>query len=125
MGKLGEWAEKNRTYLKIEPGETVTVLFLGYKIVTSRFDPDEETIQYSLEVGGDPKVFESRSLALADAFDGVEKGSLVNITREGKGPKTKYTIEPYEKAEEGEVGSDKLDGGDDGAPPPVEMEDEG
>lgn len=113
MGKLGKWADKNRTYVKLADGETISALYLGYKIIPSRLDPEKETVQYDLEIGGDSKTFESRSLALADVFDGIEEGSLVKITRNGLGNKTKYTVEPYD-----------IEPGSDGVPHPAEAGEE-
>jgi len=108
MGKLGDWANKNRVYLKIEDGETVSVLYLGCKVVQSSFDPEQETVQYSFEVGGDPKLFESRSLVFADKFDKIDEGSWVKITRNGKGRATEYKVEPFDLEGKEDVKPDEV-----------------
>jgi len=110
MGELKDWADKQSDFLRIEPGGTVEVKYLGYKIVANRFDVDQETVRYYFEVDGLEKTFESRSLKLAEVFDGLEIGSWVSITRTGEKSKTRYEMEVVgeDKDEEIEKELDKV-----------------
>ena len=92
MGKLAKWAKDNSEWLRIANGEKVIVKYLGYKIVSSRFEEDQETIRYVFDVDGIEKKFESRAFSLAETFDGIKEGTVVSLTRNGEGGATKYEV---------------------------------
>lgn len=102
MGELSKWARENSEFLKVAENEAVHVIYLGFKIVPSRFDPKKEKVQYRVEVGGQEKLFESSASGVALAFDAIKEGSEVLIGRTGTGNNTKYTIEliPQRKKED-------------------------
>jgi len=101
MGELRNWAKKKMEYIKLEDEETITCRYLGFKISPSRFEEDQETVKYLLEVGGIEKTFESRSATIALEFDRVNINDWIELTRHGLGNKTKYFIKRVgEKKEE-------------------------
>lgn len=100
MGKLKNWAREKSQFLRMDDGEKIYALYKGYKVVKSRFEEEEETVKYLLEVDGIEKILESRAIGTALAFDKIKEGSWVTITRQGVGNQTKYLIEPEKMDEE-------------------------
>ena len=92
MGKLSEWADEQSPFIRIADGESVTLEYTGFSTMTSHFDPDKEVIQYKFLVDGEDKFWETGSQKVARAFDVIEPGMMVTITRDGEGQGTKYTI---------------------------------
>jgi hypothetical protein len=92
MGQLANLASKMSTFLKVRPGETVTALYKGFRVIPNKFDPEKETIQYSLEVDGSKKFWETGSLSVAYFFDGVKEGEIVEIKNVGDERKSKFLL---------------------------------
>lgn len=94
MGQLGDWAKKNSKTLILDDGETVEVVYEGFKIGVNPFDPEKEIVFYRLKLDGldgpMAKAFKSTSGKAARFFDGIEFGTKVKITRHGVGNETKY-----------------------------------
>lgn len=103
MGELSGWAKKQSKTLILDDGETVGVIYQGYKIVPNPFDIEKEIVVYQVEVEQDGnqvvKAFRSSSGKAARFFDEIKKGAKIRITRKGQGNDTKYEF--------AEVGGDK------------------
>lgn len=96
MGKLKDWAEEQSSFVTLEDGESITVVYKGYKVVPNSFDPDKTTVQYVLEIDGKRKFWSTGSAKVARALDALKEGTEITIRREGEGPNTKYHIAPKE-----------------------------
>ena len=92
MGKLADWTQKNSKYLKLQDGEKVKVLFRGYKMVTSSFDSEKETIRYTLDTPFGEKFWDTSANSVAMFFDETKKGQQVLIERNGSGVNTKFKL---------------------------------
>jgi len=90
---LSDWAQKHKTYLKLEEDEPILCRFLGYEEFVDKENEDREKIRYFLEVNGDEKVLESQSIGLAEEMSKAKEGDWVKIKRTGKGRQTKYEVE--------------------------------
>jgi len=91
---LKQWAKDNNPNLVFEPGESITVVYKGYKIVPDAFNPGKEKVQYEVETeDGKTKFWNNGSGRVAMFFSGVEEGGLVTITATGEGMKRRYEIE--------------------------------
>ena len=97
MGKLKDWADSNSQFITIEDGESLEIVYKGWKNVPNRFDTDKETIRYIFLVDGQEKYWENGSGRTARFFDEVKEGEPVKITRKGEGQKTKYELGPLIK----------------------------
>lgn len=107
MSDLKSFIETSSTFLHIADGEEVHCQYLGYKVVTSRFDPDVETVRYTFVVNGNEKTFESRSVTLAEAFDALAEGCFIILSRKGEGNKTKYEAKEIIGPDEPNAGEEK------------------
>ena len=107
MGQLNDWAKSKSGFLKLEDNESVKCVYNGFKIVPSRFEQDQETVQYLLTVDGQEKLFESKASSVAQSFDKLIEGDGVLIGRNGVGSKTKYVISKLEKET---VGKQEVEG---------------
>lgn len=96
MGGLSNWAEKNAQYLKIGVGEEAFVRFLDYEEFIDHDNDDRPKIRYHFEVGGNDKIFESQSIALAQQMDKIKQGNWCKIKRTGEGRATRYEVTPVE-----------------------------
>lgn len=99
MGKLNQWAKENSRFFKIADGETVTVVFEGYKIGKSSFDPERDVVAYTLKTAEGRKVWNTSSSNVAEFFDKVKPSQTVSITRDGIGRNTKYQLSVVGEAE--------------------------
>ena len=97
MGKLSDWAKENSQFIKLANGESIELVYKGFKIVPNKFDTDKETIRYIFLVNGKEKFWENGTRYAAEYFDNVKEGEVVKITRKGEGNKTKYELEPVIK----------------------------
>ena len=61
MGKLKDWADSNSQFITIEDGESLEIVYKGWKNVPNRFDTDKETIRYIFLVDGQEKYWENGS----------------------------------------------------------------
>ena len=92
MGKLADWTQKSSKYWKLQDGEKVKAFFRGYKIVTSSFDSDNETVRYKLDTPFGEKSWDTSAKNVAMFFDETEEGQEVLIERNGTGTDTKYKL---------------------------------
>lgn len=94
MGKLAEYAKNASQFIKLNDGESMTVIFKAFKIVPNKFDTEKDTVRYYFLVdNGKEKEWENGAAYVAEFFDNVKEGEPVKITRKGEGNKTKYDLE--------------------------------
>jgi len=79
MGALLDASKRNSPFLKVLPGEEVTVVFKSWKEIPSKFDPEKTTFQYKLEMDQRPKFWENGSPKVAAFFDSSIEGDIVSI----------------------------------------------
>ena len=101
MGKLNQWAKENSRFFKIADGETIRVVFEGFKIGKSSFDPERDVVSYTLKTDEGRKIWNSSSPKVAAFFDTISPNQTVSIHRTGEGSSTKYDLSVVE-----ETGSD-------------------
>lgn len=89
---LKDYVKNKRKYIKIDDGETIQAVYQGFDIIPSKFNADEESVRYKLEVEDEVKPWDTSSAVVADEFAKLEPGQKVSITRVGSGTKTKYEI---------------------------------
>ena len=99
MGELQDYIKRNSKTVMLKDGETIEVVYRGFKIGANRFDPEKESVYYSLETEFGVKSFQSGALGLANIFDNISEGSKIRLTRHGEGNKTKYKVEVFENGE--------------------------
>lgn len=92
MGKLSEWTQESSRYLKLQDGERIKATFKGYKIITSTFDAEKETVRYTLDTPFGEKLWDTSAKNVALFFDDMEEGQQVLIERSGTGTDTKYKL---------------------------------
>lgn len=78
---LSKWADDNSMFFKLEVGESVVAVFKGYRIITNKFDPKKETVEYTLEINGEDKVWTNGSGSVAKTMSKLEVGANVAITK--------------------------------------------
>ena len=98
MGQLAEWAKKNSKAVILDDGESLEVIYCGFKIGANPFDPEKEIVMYRFEVEQHDgqktiKVFKSTSNKVARFFDETPLGSTVRLFRHGLGPETTYDLQ--------------------------------
>ena len=81
MGELADIAKKRTPYLTLEPNESVSAEYKGFKMVPSSFDPEKENFRFMLRIGDEVKFLDSGSNKLAFIFDTLVEGDMVKITR--------------------------------------------
>ena len=108
MGELKTWVKKNSQYFKLVDGETVTVVFQGFKFVQSSFDADKQTVRYTLKTEHGIKFWDTGSKAVAEFFDKIKPGRTVKIKRWGTGNETKYILSVVETPPEPEKNKKQL-----------------
>ena len=79
-------------YLKVLPGEELTVIFQGFKEIPSTYDPEKTAIQYSFIVEGEKKYWTNGSPKVAIFFDDKKEGDIVKIKNVGVADKGKYEL---------------------------------
>jgi len=94
MGKLSEIAKRLSNYLKVLPDEEVQVVYVGFKEIPNKFDPEKNTVQYSFMVDGVKKYWENGSPKVALFFDDKQEGDIVSIKNVGDDKKAKYELAP-------------------------------
>lgn len=93
MSDLTDYVKRNSKTLSLKDGESVEVIYRGYRIGANKYDPEKESVYYQFETEYGVKTFQSGALTLANLFDTIEKDTKIRITREGEGNKTKYFVE--------------------------------
>ena len=68
MGELKDTARKNSNFLKITKGESVTVIYQGYRIVPSTMDPTKDTVQYKFDTEFGQKFWTNGNSAIMSLF---------------------------------------------------------
>lgn len=92
MGALADQARKMSPYLRVSPGEEVTAVYKGFKLIPNKFDPEKETIQYRLELDGSSKFWETGNPRVAMFFDTCLEGDIVSIKNVGEDKKPRYEL---------------------------------
>jgi len=90
---LKEYVKNRRKYIKVDDGETIEATYQGFDIIPSKFNADEETVRYKLEIEDEVKPWDTSATSVAEEFAKIEPGQKVSISRKGTGTKTKYEIE--------------------------------
>lgn len=81
MGELADKAKEMSKWLLLDMNESVIVKYMGYKFVPSKYDPDKEAVDYTLDQDGNRKHWTNGSTYVMNAFDVISIGSMVRITR--------------------------------------------
>lgn len=118
MGKtLSEFVKDNSKFLKLEDGGVFEGIYVVYKVVPSKFDPEKETVVYKLQYDDGKEIyFQTASIAVANTLGKLKGKERIRIKREGMGNKTSYKITSPdivlddEKEEDVEFGSDVFSG---------------
>lgn len=131
MGRLAEWSKANSPFLNMGDGETVTVEYLGYKMMQDRRDASKEKPVYKVALalpdgsGKVVKMFETSAGSVAKFFDTLsddatgkakKAGIMVKIVRNGEGTETKYKCVELDAAGQPVGGSEEDLGADLGDP---------
>lgn len=81
MGELANTAKKNSNFLKISKNETVTVTYMGYRIIPSTMDPTKDSVQYKFNTEYGEKFWTNGNSQIMMFFDTLKPGVVVAITR--------------------------------------------
>ena len=93
MKTLQQFIDENSNYVQLEDGDSVELLYKGFKVIPNKFDIDKETIEYSFaDVEDREKLWTNGSNKVAATMAKTEPGAIVKITRAGEGNKTQYSI---------------------------------
>jgi len=87
-------ADSKSKFLRFTDGEPITGIYREAKLVQDNFNPEAQTIEYTLEIEGRTKTFNSRSVRLARQLNAISKGATVTIARTGTGMKTDWSVIP-------------------------------
>ena len=112
---LDRFIKENAPFIKIKAGESLTCDIVDYKEVPGM--NDKSTVEYMLQIDGasKPKAFKSASMILAQQVWDLPdhgKGHRVQISRQGDGLQTKWTVKLMEITEEAlmeDVGAEVAD----------------
>lgn len=85
-------AEKKSRFLRFEDGIPVVGIYRGARTVDDSFNPGERTLEYTLEVGGVKKTFNSQSVKLARLMKAVKRGDEVELVKTGRGFETQWYV---------------------------------
>ena len=98
MPSLSDWADAQRTFIKVEEGTPLTAKLVSYRFKENKFDSEKQTVEYKLELpNGQVKTWDNGSSNVAAQFAKVKNGDWVKITRSGSGQKTSYEITPVKE----------------------------
>jgi len=112
MGDLSDFAKRNSQFISLADGESVEVVFKGFKIGANTYQPDKEVVMYQFETEYGLKTLRSGACGLARLFDNIQKGSKVRLTRHGLGNQTSYKVEIEQDGEWVIVGKEKEEDGE-------------
>ncbi|MDP8258845.1 MAG: hypothetical protein P9L90_05440 [Candidatus Aadella gelida] len=93
MGKLSDFVNRNSEFVKLEDGGSIELIFKEFEVVPNPYDDGKEIVNYTFEMDGKTKTLRSAACTLARAFDKIQPGTKVRITRKGLENKTSYKIE--------------------------------
>jgi len=93
MGKLADLAKAMSPFLKVLPGEDVTALYKGFKVVPNSKDPEKEVFRYLLEVDGQKKSWDNAKMAIAMILDRANEGDIIKIKNSGTKDEPNYSVE--------------------------------
>jgi hypothetical protein len=91
---LNSFIKDNRRFLKLKDGETVRVIYRGYKVAVNPQEPDKELVLYQIQFPDAQQVmsWKSASIVVAEKMATISQGEEITITRHGEGTETKYEI---------------------------------
>lgn len=90
---LNDYVKDNSKFLRLEEGETFEGVYVTFKVVPSKYDPEKETVIYKLRYPDDKETyFQTASVAVAKTLGKFKGGEKIKIKREGSGTNTKYFI---------------------------------
>lgn len=95
MGKsLDQFLKDNAKYIKINDGESIDVEYQSFRVIGDRFNPGEETIEWSLRYPDAEKAipWTNKSKKVVLEMKNIQPGEFIRISRTGEGPKTQYSI---------------------------------
>lgn len=93
MKTLNDFVKDNSKFLRLDDGEIFEGFYMAYKITSSQFDPEKETVVYKLRYeDGKDVYFQTASVAVAKILGKLKGGEKIKIKRDGSGTKTKYHI---------------------------------
>ena len=90
---LSDFVKDNSKFLRLDNGEIFEGFYSGFKVTTSQFDPEKETVVYKFKhPDGKEIYFQTASVAVAKTFSMFKGGEKIKVRRDGSGTKTKYHI---------------------------------
>lgn len=91
---LNSYIKNNSKFLKIEDGQTVTMVYKGFSIIPDRFNAGNETVQYLFLDPTTNKTlpWSKSSTRVAAQMAKIPVGETVTISRLGEGTETVYRI---------------------------------
>ena len=85
-------ADKRSGYVRFEDGVALGCVYVDAEMVDDKFNPGQKTVQYTIEVEGNNKTFNSKAAGLARLMSKIEPGTAIEIIREGESFKTKWFV---------------------------------
>ena len=85
-------ADKKSSFVRFEDGEPVKGIYKGSKLVDDRFNKGEKTMEYSIEIDGLVKTFNSKSIKLARQLKPVKEGEEIELVKTGEGLSTVWYV---------------------------------
>ena|SRR3990167_8628917 len=93
MSSLDDFIKKNSKFLKLGEGESFEGIYEAHKTSPSTFDPEKETVVYTLRYMDGHKIFwQTSSVKVARFISKLDPGNKLKIKRIGTGTNTKYEI---------------------------------
>jgi hypothetical protein len=91
---LDQFLKDNAKYIKINDGESIEVEYQSYRVIADRFNPGEETIEWSFKYPEAEKSipWTNKSKSVIEDMKKFKPGEFIRVTRTGEGPKTTYEI---------------------------------
>ena len=91
-GVLAQKALEMSPFFRVPPGESVSAVYKGFRIVDSRLDPGKQLFRYILEVDGKEKFFDNSKMAIAFVLDKAGEGDIIEISNSGTIDKGNYAV---------------------------------
>lgn len=94
MSNLNDMLNDISDFISLKDGESFEGAFVKAEKVVSRFDPEQESIEMTFNVGGKDKTTSGVRLARMLNDAGVKEGDNVKVTRVStKGTKVEWKVE--------------------------------